>query len=459
MVDLLAEKSFSLVLDDVREQIGEQRFSLWFANCKLESMFRGTMTIGVPNVFFQDWIANHYAANIRFAVERVLGISMRVEISVDSDLHQDLKQRIQDDSLSELLAESVEQRMSDSLDHFVRVGENETAYRAVRHLVDNEAFGFNPLYIVGPSGVGKSHLAAGFRKFKGGLDPDNPRILQIDALKFTKSFTLSLKTKRMADFRATFENLDVVVFDEVHRLKGKKATQQEFLHLLRKLVQQRVQVVMVARHHPREIHDITAAFKSNLMSGMMVCIESYSTASLCKIVTANLSRAKSNGGVNALRDVAGSDVVRKLSKHSRGSVHELTSQLQRAHVLAFMKGERLSGAFVDANLEEFGADPSVKREVQNVFDAVCADFGVKAQELTSKKKTKCLALPRAVVALALRKNFDMTYKEVGQHLGGRSHTSVYMMIKKHNDILENDAEVVRTLSRIAKAGPAIHDDF
>ncbi|MFT7618532.1 MAG: chromosomal replication initiator protein [Planctomycetota bacterium] len=449
MVDLLAEKSFALVLSDVREQIGEQRFELWFGNCKLTSMFRGTLTIGVPNVFFQDWIANHYESNLRFAVERVLGISMKIKILVDADLNQDLQQRIQDDSLNELLADDNHRQYGMTLDQFVRVGENETAYRAVRHLVDNEAFGFNPLYIVGPAGVGKSHLAASFREFRGGLNPDKPRILETDALRFTKSFTLALKTKRMPDFRATFENLDVVVFDEVHRLRGKKATQQEFLHLLRNLVQQRVQVVLVARHHPREIHDITEAFKSNLMSGMMVPIESYTHTSLSKIVIQNLARLKSNSDEEGLKEVAGSDVVRTLSRHCRGSVRELTSQLRRAHVLAYMKGERLSGKFVEDHLDEFGADPQVKQEVGTVFDTICADFGVERAELISKRKTKCLALPRAIAARALRDFHGMTYKEVGHHLGSRSHTSIYMMIKKYRSVMENDHEVKKTLDRLS----------
>ncbi len=453
MVDLLAEKSFALVLDDVREQIGEQRFVLWFSNCKLTSLFRGTLTIGVPNVFFQDWISNHYASNIRYAVERVLGISMRVTIVVDETLRKDLQHRIQDDSLSELLSEDVHDRRDKSLDEFVRVTENETAYRAVRHLVNNEAFGFNPLYIVGPAGVGKSHLASSFRNFRGGLDPDKPRILEMDAIRFTKSFTLSLKTKRMADFRATFENLDVVVFDEVHRLKGKKATQQEFLHLLRKLVQHRVQVILVARHHPREIHDITEAFKSNLMSGMMVSVDPYSTASLSKIVTANLARPReSTTGTNALREAASSDVIRTLSRHSRGSVRELSSQLHRAHVLAFMKGERLSGKFVEDHLEEFGVDSDIRREVGGVFDTICGDFGIERGDLISKRKTKCLALPRAIAARALRDYFGMTYKEVGRHMGGRSHTSVYMMIKKHSPVIDSDAEIARTMERVARLG-------
>ena len=93
MADLLAEKSFDLVLDDVQEQIGEQRFALWFANCKLVSLYRGVLTIGVPNVFFQDWIQSHYENNIRFAVERVLGISLKLEVVVDDELREGLEQR------------------------------------------------------------------------------------------------------------------------------------------------------------------------------------------------------------------------------------------------------------------------------------------------------------------------------------------------------------------------------
>ena len=453
MADLLAEKSFALVLEDLRQQIGDKSYALWFSACRLESLFRGTLTIGVPDVFHQDWIQSRYAAHIQNAVKRVLGITLKVAIKVDGKLQSQHRQRIQDEMLSELLHEEDEDQGRKSFANFVRVPENETAYRAVRHLVDNEAFGFNPLYIVGPAGVGKIHLAATFRSYRGGLDPEAPRVLTMSALRFTRSFTLSLKTRRMEEFRATFDNLDVVVFDEVHRLRGKKATQQEFLHLLRRLIHQRVQVILIARHHPREIHDITASFKSNLMAGMMVEMPAYSPASLRRIAASDLSRrAEAAGREDLWHKAVSPDVIAALARHCQGSVRELLAQLRRAHVLAVMNEEALTAAFVEEHLDDFGVDSSARKEVDALFDAVCFDYGVERRDLISKRKTKCLIVPRALAACLLRDQFKLTYKEVGQKLGGRSHTSVYMMIKKYSPLFEADEQVQATIRKVSAFG-------
>ncbi len=450
--DAVAQKSFELILDELRGSIGDERFEIWFSKVRLVSLFRGVVTLGVPNLVYRDAIVDRYLEDLADASERCIGARFRFEIKVDPVLFHDLQERIATETLQELLgASGLAEAEGRGLDEFVRLKENETAYRAVRHLVSNESLAFNPLYVLGPAGSGKTHLLRAFKDYEGGLDPKNPRVVYLTAERFTNAYTMALKKKAMAKFRARFDDVDVVIFDEVHRFRGRKSTQHEFLTILKNLLHRNVQVVMAARHHPREIYDITETFRSNILSGMMVTIEPYSPTSLQKIVGDSLAQArrqeKDSSATAAVPQVP-REVVKILAKQVGGNVSLLLVRLDKLYSMARSRKAAVDAAFVRENLGEIAGSVGIEKEVEGLVDRVCGHFGCDHADFMSKRKLKRLLLPRAVVAVVMRDRMKLSYKRIGQLLGSRSHSAIHSMVDRYRDTVCSDPEIVEIVARL-----------
>lgn len=414
----------------LHDQIGQDRHELWFGNVRLLGFHRGTMTIGVPNLFFRDWIVSHYRTALVHAAESVLGITPRIEIRVDPALFKAQRQKI-DRAVLDGLESPQPDRADLTIDRFRLVPENTLAAGAVRHLLEGRPTRFQPLVIAGAHGTGKTHLLHAFDAMGS--------VLQTSALEITSRFTSALKMKRVGEFRAVFDEYDLVCIDEFHRLRNKHATQVEVHQLLTRLIAADVQVVVATRHHPREIHDLAPNLTSILMSGMLVCIEPYGVSSLVEIASAGKGPRVGPGVMEALAHGCG------------GSVTTLRSRVLRVIAYAGLLGEPVTVDFVENHFDELVGPGSREREYDAVIDAVCVETGITRDDLMSKRKTKSLTTPRGVVAVILRDRFRLTFKEIGRVLGGRSHTSTHAMYTKYRDVIADDPRLRALVSRLPRS--------
>lgn len=415
-VDSAARRTFDEMLRVLKSNIGVDRFELWFGNVELLAFHRGTMTVGVPNLFYRDWIASHYRTAMAHAAEAVFGVEPRVELRVDPDLFQQQRDRV-DSAVLEGLEAPPQDRADLRIENFQVVPENTLAEGAVRHVLEGRPTRFQPLVIVGSPGTGKTHLLHAFDAMG--------RVLQTSALEITSRFTSALKARKVSEFRARFDGFDVVCIDEFHRLRGKPATQVEVHQLLTRLMAADVQVVISTRHFPRDIHDLTPALSSILLSGMLVRIEPYGVDSLVSIASAGKGPR------------VGPGVMEALAQGCQGSVKTLRSRVLRVIAYAGLLDEPVTVDFVDRNFDEL-VGGGREREYDALIDAVCSETGISREDLVSKRKTKSLTTPRGVVAVVLRDDFRLTFKEIGQVLGGRSHTSTHAMYKKYSAMIAAD---------------------
>lgn len=430
VVDAVAEKSFRDILAVLREEIGEDRHDMWFGSVRLLGLRRGTMTVGVPNLFYRDWIASHYRTAMVHAAESVLGITPRMDLRVDPELYNAQRQKI-DRAVLDGLETPQPDRADLNIDRFRVVSENTLAAGAVRHLLEGRPTRFQPMVVVGAPGTGKTHLLHAFDAMGG--------VLQTSALDITSRFTTSLKLRRVAEFRAAFDQYDVVCIDEFHRLRNKHATQVEVHQLLTRLMAADVQVVIASRHHPREIHDLAPNLVSILLSGMFVAIEPYGVSSLVEI-------ASTSKGPRV-----GPGVMEALAHGCSGSVTTLRSRVLRVIAYAGLLGEPVTVDFVERHFDELVGPGSREREYDAVIDSVCSECGVSREGLMSKRKTKSLTTPRGVVAVVLRDRFRLTFKEIGRVLGGRSHTSTHAMYAKYRDVIADDPRLRALVARLPRS--------
>jgi len=446
LIDTVANRTFREILDGLRREIGAERHDMWFRDVSLLGFKRGRVRMGVPNEFFREWIALHYVESLARKSKDILGTPVTFDIVIDAELAEAHRKRVEASRLREALAESESTPSRPSFANFIVRPENEFAYQTMKRLVTDRCHAggervlsesFNPLVLVGPSGAGKSHLLKGAAEELAATG----RVVSLTAEELTRQFTASLRAKRGLGFRARLESSDVLVVDEVHRLKGKSATQRELLTLIRILQDRGSQVLLAARHHPREIHDMSATLQSILLSGMLVKMDLPSVSSVLEFFRSRHPKT---------RKVASSRLVRRLARGCRGHVEELERRLQRVRALSALLGAEPTVEFAEQHARDIEGDEGQGADVEDgVVDAIVSRFGVTKTDVLSKRKLRSLGLPRGMIAWILRERRGLTYKEIGRVLGGRSHTSVHVMLKKHRDLIEGDPE----LRKIAETVP------
>ena len=443
MQDIVIEHAYQEMLAAIAKRVDQTVFDLWFKKIRLVRCYRGTLTLGVPNLFHRDWIDDNYRALLEEVAFDAIGTPVTVQLSIDPELFRERRRVVQE--ASQFAVESTRSKSASRLrlDNFVTTPENDCAVRAVRHILDDALPRLNPLVLVGPSGVGKTHLLSALgrelRSPKGG----RLRVLHTDAERFTTGFTTALRNREVEQFRETFDDHDVLLFDEVHRLKGRRATQREFLTLLTRVSSGGQQIVLAGRHHPRDIYSFDRSLVSRFLAGMFVQINRYSDESLSLITDAR--------GLGPDARPIHPDVVCELAPLANGSVQDLQYLLLKVQAYAALRNERLTPEFAALHLDDLRPHAKSGTEhLEAAIDAVAAAIEVAPDALRSKRKVRALILPRAIAVCLLKDTARLTYKEIGRLLGGRSHTSVCLMYQKYKAEIYGDAELTKLMTRVSE---------
>lgn len=438
MLDAVAQRSFDEILARVEDEIGSTTFGFWFRGCVFSGLDRGTLRIGVRTLLICEWIQRNYLKTLSRLAEEVFGIPVTISIEVDERLarqHRDEIARVDAEfaATPERKAKSRNETLRGDLFDFVVTSENEFAYRIVAQAAQGGNPGHNPLVIVGAAGCGKTHLMGAFRRpAKAG--PSQPRALFTSAGELTAHFTMAVKTKKVAAFRAYYDDYGVVVIDDVHELSGKKATQAELVALIKGWQESGPRVVVASRHHPRAVSDLAPALRSLLLGGMVVQMNPYSKRSLARIT---------GNAVGPDRKAVASEVVAAMAEGCHGSVAELQARLVRVCGYASLRDEKPDLDFVRRHFGELAAPREGADGRELVLDRVCSYFDLRREDLLSKRKTRSLLLPRGLVACVLRDRLKLTLKEIGAILGGRSHTSIHLLIRRYGPQIAEQAEYLR----------------
>ncbi|MHC4167807.1 MAG: DnaA ATPase domain-containing protein, partial [Planctomycetota bacterium] len=298
------ETQVSAISESLAERIGQQKFRIWFKNSTKLTLAGDYLKVGVPNLFIASWIENHFFNEISDAVRSITGIEAKITFTIDPELtgHQ---RRTQLDSQASLVATARDGRqrarfvterryksaavngpqrnkLKLSLDSFVVGSSNELAYNAAKLIVKEQESPFNPLFVHGGYGIGKTHLLQGICN---GVSADRPQAnwLYLSAEDFVNQFVLALKTKKLEAFRRRMRRTDLLAIDDIHFLASKPSTQEEFLHTFNTINLAGKQVVLASDAHPKMIGQLSDKLVNRFVSGMVVKIEPPDLATRCEI--------------------------------------------------------------------------------------------------------------------------------------------------------------------------------
>ena len=435
MTELLAKEHWNKVLTDLQDHVGEEVFNLWLRNTLIVRLEPELIEVGVPNLVVSDWLKSQFTSEILDSVNRVVGFRPGdIKYSVNGHLFRQLRK--QEETARRAVGEpsptsrhgakadpaprqvfNLNERYT--LDRVIVGPNNQLAFNCSWEVARKPGESFNPLFLFGRTGVGKSHMLQGIAREVLERFP-NKETLYIPAEYFVNQYVQSLQKRDVEPFRQRFRNMDVLIIDDLHFLAGKDASQQELLHTLNALEQAGKQVVLASDQHPRDLEEVMEHLTTRFMQGMIAEIELPPKVTRLAIIKSKLE------GHRALFPAA---VVEFLAEKLECNVREMEGYVTRLVALAGLTGEKVTLQLAEQALQDFLSSRSRMVDLTDIENVVIAHYGVTSTQLHSRLRKRPVALARQVCMFLARKLTSYSLKEIGRFFGGKNHTTVVFAVQ------------------------------
>jgi len=430
------------LLDRARQDIPEQTFRTWLEPTEALSIEDNIISVGVPDQFAADWNESKHADLFATYGPIALGHPIRVIFKVN----EERRKRSQMDffvappltaARSQLAATQVPLSSRYTFDQFVIGKSNELAAAAAHAVSQAPGKVYNPLFIYGDTGLGKTHL---MQAIAHELISHNTelRITFVGTEQFTNELIGSIQNHTTSAFRRQFRETDLLLVDDVHFLKGKEATQQEFFHTFNALYEAGRQIVLTSDRPPSEIPGLEGRLVSRFQWGMVADIESPDFEHRVAIL-------RQKAQVDHLEHSIPEDVIRFIAENVKSSVRELEGSIIKLLAFASLKHKDISIELAQEALRDKlrvangnGLPPQASLTITAIQEAVAREWGVTLEGLKSKTRTKLLTIPRQIAMFLTRDLLGTQLIEIGNAFGGRDHSTVIHSIDKTTKAINTD---------------------
>ena len=454
-MELTAEEVWSRITDAAREVLPEQTFRTWLSSTEAIALSDDTLVVGAPTKFAVEWIEDKYGTLLRELAERQLGRDLDLTLE-----HRGDQGRL---SFPEIGAEETEapprEEAEDSpgeqgagergglndrytFERFVVGSNNQLAAAACQRVANAPAQAYNPLFIYGDTGLGKTHLMHAIGHAILDDDPQR-RVAYIPSEQFTNEMIAAIQSGRTAQFRQRYRKIDVLLVDDVHFLGNKEGTQEEFFHTFNSLYDAQRQIVITSDRPPQEIPGLQERLVSRFEWGLVTDIKPPDFETRVAILQKKAAED---------RLVIDDEVIEYIARNRRTSVRQLEgavikllaySSLTRREISLELAREAL-GADGAGDAEEADEPPSpeeIRRRTAEAWD-------VTVDGLTSRRRTRNLTVPRQVAMYLIKTLLDLPYTEIGDLFGGRDHSTVIHSVNKVEADMAGDSEFREKVRRL-----------
>jgi chromosomal replication initiator protein len=411
-------------------------FDTWIAPLRATEWEAGELTVEVPSIFGLDWIREHYHEALTRAIETVAGKPASVRLVVNRALEAHPPARR---SLLRAETRPVKHRVPESrctLETFVVGKSNQVAFEAARSVVERPGLRFNPLFVYGGTGLGKTHLLTATASAVAELR-SLANVAYLTAEAFVNEMISALRRHQMEFFRQRFRGIGTLIVDDIQFLAGKKRSQEEFTHTFNALHDGRKQIVIASDRAPHELPSFEETLRSRFASGLLADIEPPDQELRLALV-----RRKSTEAGLALDD----DVMGHLAEHWCSNGRQIEGVLRRIEAFGQLARKPITLGLVREALAPYRPPIDGRKSLGRIVGEVCRHYQVSRTELLSARRTARVTLPRHVAMYLCRRHTDAPLGAIGKELGGRDHSTVVHALGAIEDRLRRDAELRATVS-------------
>ena len=438
------EKNWLNLKKDLKKIVGDTAYNNWLKQLTFLSVKNQTISFSVPTKFLRDWVVNNYADKIKnqcknyiknieaikFVVKpvggRVVPGTARTIKSTDNQWKSSLDIRSNQSSSSNDFGAPLDPRFA--FDNFVVGKPNELAFAASQRVAESEDVTFNPLFLYGGVGLGKTHLmhAIGWKiKEKS---PDR-KVIYLSAEKFMYQFVRALRYKDTSAFKEQFRSIDILMIDDVQFIIGKDNTQEEFFHTFNALIEQNRQIVISADKSPSDLDGVQERLKSRLGCGLVADIHPTTYELRLGIL---IEKAQKRGVEIP------SKVLEFLSHRIVSNVREMEGALNRLVAHATLVGTSITVETAQVVLQDLLKSNNRKITIEEIQKKVAEHFNIRLTDMHSPRRSRSVARPRQIAMYLAKSITSRSLPEIGRKFGGRDHTTVMHAVKKIEELKQED---------------------
>lgn len=438
------KEAWSGVLDYLHTlpDISEVAFNVWLSCIEPVSIEDDKVIVYVHTNFQRKIIAEHYTEKLKSAIENVLGLPLNLEIrSGEEDTPSPSAPAPQEDPDEGNLFGSNTANYEYSFENFIVGSSNKYAHAASQAVAKNPAGHYNPLFIYGGSGLGKTHLLYAICNEIKKNSPDG-KILYTKGEYMTNELIESLRNKSSAEFRAKYRQVDVLMVDDIQFIAGKEATQEEFFHTFEALHQANKQIVLTSDRPPKEIATLEDRLRSRFEMGLLADIQPPDLETRIAIVKRKAQ----------IFDVAiDDDVASYIAGQLKSNVRQLEGAIKRLRAQCILNGERATINTAKMAIRDIQNDnPPIPVTVDRIISEVARTMNVTPEDIRSSKRSANVSQARQVSAYVVRSITGLSMKAIGEHFGTRDHSTIVYAIKKVEDMMAKDPSFKGRVNDIIK---------
>lgn len=436
------------VHEGMRTEFGEAIFRSWLKPLTLQAFYHGTMEVSVPTRFMRDWIQNHYAERILAMCTESSDEVRRLQIvvvqnaivdggavRVDELVKANQNKKIDISAISSPLDERF------TFETFVVGKPNALAHAAARRVVESASIPFNPLFIYGGVGLGKTHL---MHAIAHAIEQQSPEktVMYLSAEKFMYQFVKALRSDSTMAFKEQFRSVDVLMIDDIQFIAGKESTQEEFFHTFNALVDQNKQIIISADKAPSDLAGVDERLRSRLAWGLVADI--HPTTYELRLGILQAKRAQLNADVP-------DSVLEFLALKVTSNVRELEGALNRIVAHADVTKSSVSLESTQEVLQDLLRAHDRRITIDEIQRKVAEHYNLRMTDMHSARRARNVARPRQVAMYLAKQLTARSLPEIGRKFGGRDHTTVMHAVRKVEELMDEDASIAQDVDIIRRA--------
>ena len=442
------------VLNTLEPTMSRPNFATWLASTDLIEEIPGALTITVPNQYAKSWLENNIIGDIEKLLKKSVENFEQVRIVVakrgassldDLPILQKATEEMDEQPVTDETPKNNPFNPKYTFESFIVGNNNRLAFAAAHAVADKPGEAYNPLFLYGGVGLGKTHLMQAVANHIT-LNSPKKKIAYVSCETFASEFIEALQNKAINEFKRKYRSVDVFLVDDIQFLANKEGTQEEFFHTFNPLHQANRQIVMTADRMPKEIGDLEERLISRIGWGMVADIQTPNFENRVAILQAKAKQMNFN---------APSEVLEYIANTITNNIRELEGSLTKLATTATVEDCPVTIELAKVVMKDLARPNTRNLTTKKVIRVVTEQFGIDAIDLLGKKRVQELVYPRQIVMYILRHTLGHSYPQIGDELGGKDHTTIIHGVEKIERLLKTDNQVerdVRDVSRTLEGG-------
>lgn len=434
------EDIWSKSLSKIEGKVGNSVFDLWFKPIKISSLKDQIVTMEIPNRFFKEWIEDSYPNLIKDSLETVVGYPVTLKYKVEEKQDSTQKKIISqlENKRIKLANKGIYLNPKYTFENFITGNSNQFAHAAALAVAESPGKTYNPLFIYGGVGLGKTHLmhAIGNKVMNGKHEFS---VLYVSSEQFTNEVVSAIRHEKMSDLKDKYRSLDLLLLDDVQFIANKTATQEEFFYTFNALYEKQKQIVISCDRPPKEISDVTDRLRSRFNMGLIADIQPPDIETKIAII---YNKAEIMG------KKIPEDVIYYLASKIKSNIRELEGSLIRIAAQSSLTGEEINIETTKKVLKDIIQDDERPITIESIQKVVCDFYNIKLSDIKARKRTKDIALPRQVAMYISKQITDSSLNDIGKSFGGKDHATVIYACKQIEERRSKDDTFNRMIENL-----------